>query len=232
MGERMYTRAQKEASWKQKGLLRPPKSHRQGMLAIAAQEYIEGLGCYPEVRRLLAAGERPRDVALFIQRHNELPILTFNSIKKYAQAYRRFFIPPLETFRSRTEETSVGRSLIVRHRLGLVVEGLREIRELEELARSQSERIRDQLEKETQMGFPLPGLRREIEMQGKLLSAIIQKKIALGIYSRESQDANMRQQSFVDRRSPEERQRAIEVGNEILAIIEASKSNSMADPKR
>src|ERR1044071_7163487 len=88
MLDRIYTRSENEAIWKQKGLLREPKSYRQEALAIASKEYIESLRCHSAVRRLLAAGKKPRDVAIFIQRHNEYPILTFNSIKKYAQVYQ------------------------------------------------------------------------------------------------------------------------------------------------
>ena len=59
MLNRIYTRSAKEAIWKQKGLLRVPKSYRQEALAIASKEYIESLRCYSEVRRLLAAGKKP-----------------------------------------------------------------------------------------------------------------------------------------------------------------------------
>ena len=104
MLNRIYTRSEKEAIWKQKGLLRVPKSHRQEALVIASKEYIESLRCYWEVRRLLAAGKKPRDVAILIQRHSEYPMLTFNSIKKYAHVYRLFFIPPLEAVRSLNRE--------------------------------------------------------------------------------------------------------------------------------
>jgi len=124
MEERICTKAQKEASWKQKGLLRLPKSHRQGMLALASKEFVEGLRCYSEVRRMLAMGKRPRDVAIHIQRNHECPILTFNTLKKYAQTYRVFFIPPygresstkplglqdLESFESMTFATPTHRS--------------------------------------------------------------------------------------------------------------------------
>src|SRR5690348_18497080 len=72
MLNRIYTRSE-EAIWKQKEPLRVPKSYRQEALALASKEYIESLRCYSEVRRLLAAGEKPRDVALFIQQLNERP---------------------------------------------------------------------------------------------------------------------------------------------------------------
>ena len=57
MLNRIYTRSAKEATWKQKGLLRVLKSDSQEALAIASKEYIESLRCYSEVRRLLAAGK-------------------------------------------------------------------------------------------------------------------------------------------------------------------------------
>ncbi|MGE5307038.1 MAG: hypothetical protein ACM3TN_27345 [Alphaproteobacteria bacterium] len=112
MHERIYTKAQKDASWKENGLLRLPKSHDQGMLALASKEFIEGLGCYSEVRRMLAAGKRPRDVGIFIQQHDELPRLTFNTLKKYAQVYRAFFMSPVETLRVKTKELRKRREAI------------------------------------------------------------------------------------------------------------------------
>ena len=159
MRNRIYTRAEKEAFWKQKGLLRPAKSHRQGVLAIAAKDYIENLSCYSGVRRLLAAGKRPRDVAIFIQRHNEYPILNFNSIKKYAQVYRLFFIPPLETVRSLAAEPCGAPSTIVKHRLALVAQVLEEIEQMQKMIDLQTERVKEQFAKEKSLGVPLPRLR-------------------------------------------------------------------------
>ena len=90
MLNRIYTRSE-EAIWKQKGLLRVPKSYRQEALAIASKEYIESLRCYSEVRRLLAAGKKPRDVAIFIQQHNEYQIIKFWCDQKICSGVCAFF---------------------------------------------------------------------------------------------------------------------------------------------
>jgi hypothetical protein len=185
LNSRIYTRSQKEAFWKQNGLLRLPKSHGQEALAIASKEYIENLRCYAEVRRLLVKGERPRDVAIFIQRHNEYPIVTFNSIKKYAQVYARFFIPPLETVRSLAAEPRRAKSTIVTCRLAEVPQSLEEIEEMEKLIQTQTERVKDQIEKEKSLGVPLPGLHREILTLAKFLAKLFDLKVTLGLYTRE-----------------------------------------------
>ena len=187
LGDRIYTRSAKEAIWKKKGLLRVPKSHRQEALAIASKEYIESLRCYSEVRRLLAKGERPRDVAIFILQHNEYPILTFNSIKKYAQVYALFFIPPLETVRSLAAEPRRARSTIVNHRLAVVAQFLEEIEQMKKLIHIQTERVKEKVEKEKSLGVPLPGLSSEILMLHKSLAKLFDLKVTLGLYTREPQ---------------------------------------------
>ena len=78
--------AVKEKILREKGLLVTPKSESQGSLAVAAREFVEGLRCYPEVRRFLAAGRRTGIVARFIlEDRGERPGVTFNSVKKYLQ---------------------------------------------------------------------------------------------------------------------------------------------------
>jgi len=183
---RIYTRSQKEAFWKQKGLLRVPKPHGQEALAIASKEYIENLRCYPEVRRLLVKGERPRDVAIFIQQNNEYPILTFNSIKKYAQVYALFFIPPLETVRSLAAEPGRAPSMIVTHRLAVVTQSFEEIEQMKKLIHIQTERVKEKVEKEKSLGVPLPGLRSEILMLHKSLAKLFDLKVTLGLYTRKN----------------------------------------------
>jgi len=224
MEERIFTRAEKEAVWKQKGLLIMPKSHRQGMLAVAAKEFIEGLGCYLEVRQMLAAGKRPRDVALVIQQNKELPILTFNTLKKYAQAYRTFFIPLIETVRVKAEQLGAGDARIIRARFGALERGIEEITKLEELMRVQSKRIHEQVAKEDVLGFPIPGIRLEIETLVKLINTLIEKKIELGIYTRAPQNPEAEDnRSLINALSAEERQRVAVVGKRIIEIMEAAR---------
>ena len=97
--------------WREKGLLVAPKSESQGSLAVAAREFVEGLRSYQEVRRFLAAGRRPGIVARFVlEERGERPGVTFNSVKKYLQVYRRFFIPPIEIARVQAEQDLAGQT--------------------------------------------------------------------------------------------------------------------------
>src|SRR5262249_21389592 len=217
--------------WKQKGFLRMPKSHRQGMLAVASKEFIEGLTCYPEVRQMLAAGKRPRDVAVHIQQNGELPILTFNTLKKYAQAYRAFFISPMETLRLKAERLGAGDARIIRARFEALERGIEEITKLEELMRVQSKRIHEQVAKEVVLGFPIPGIRLEIETFLKLINTLIEKKIELGIYTRAPQNPEAEDnRSLINALSAEERQRVAVVGRRIIEILQAARRGEVSSP--
>src|SRR6476660_10045539 len=219
LGDRIYTRAEKEAFWKQKGLLRPARSHRQGVLAIAAKDYIERLSCYSEVRRRLAVGKKPREVAIFIQQHNELPALNFGTIRKYAQVYRLFFITPLETLR--TQAQGGGPLALTKYQLDRILNVINEIVELGKLKDLQAERIRDQLEKEKRQGVLLPGVRGEMETQLKIVSSLIDKKFELGLYPRTPQDSRRQYLAdLIEKLSADERKKVVEVTKKILAIIE------------
>ena len=222
MLNRIYTRSEKEAIWKQKGLLRVPKSHRQEALVIASKEYIESLRCYWEVRRLLAKGERPRDVATFIQQNNEYPILTFNSIMKYAQVYACFFIPPLETVRSLAAEPRGAPSMIVKRRLVLVAQVLEEIEQMQKMIDLQTERVKEQFAKEKSLGVPLPRLRSEMSMVTKLLVKLYDTKVAVGLYTREPEKRPSPNQSLldIDKLTPDQRKRIVEAVKRFLAFIE------------
>ena len=184
--KRIYTREQKESFLRENGFLRMPKSHRQEELAIASKEYIESRGGFSQIRQLLAKGERPHDVAALIQQSNQFPKLTFNSIKKYAQVYRSFFIPPLETVRILATEERPSQSTIVKKRLAGLEEALKMIELLEEQARLQFGRIKDLLKIEKELGTPLRDLHLEINTERKLLTVLLNKKFELGLYSRAS----------------------------------------------
>jgi hypothetical protein len=229
MKERICTKAQKDASWKEKGLLKLPKSHDQGSLAIAAKEFIEGLRCYPNVRRMLAMGKRPRDVAIHIQQQNEFPILTFSSLKKYAQVYRCFFISGMEVVRVQAKELETGHTPVIRHQLELLQDGIKEIRELEHLMDVQMKRICEQIEKEKQLGLPLSGIRLEIEAVLKLINTLIEKKIELGIYTRAPMDPYNHVRpglARLDLLTTEQRQRVSRAGTAILQMLEAARSSA------
>ena len=222
LGDRIYTRSEKETIWKRKGLLRVPKSRRQEALAIASKEYIESLRCYSEVRRLLAKGERPWDVAIFIQQHNEYPILTFNSIMKYAQVYARFFIPPLETVRSLAAEPRGAPSTVVKRRLVLAAQLLEEIEQMQKMIDLQTERVKEQAAKEKSLGVPLPGLRSEISMVTKSLVKLYNTKVAVGLYTREPEKRPSPNQILldVDKLTPEQQERIVEAVKRFVAFIE------------
>jgi hypothetical protein len=229
MDERICTKAQKDASWKEKGLLKLPKSHDQGMLAVAAKEFIEGLRCYPDVRHMLAVGKRPRDVAIHIQQHNEFPVLTFNSLKKYAQVYRCFFIPPVESIQVQAQQFQTRRSPVLRHQIELLQDGIKEVRQLEHLMNVQMERIREQIETEKQLGVPLHAIRREFEAVLKLISTLIEKKIELGFYERAPINPDHHLKPAVERLnllSPEQRHRVARAGTAILQMLQEAKTSS------
>ena len=74
----------------------------------------------------------------------------------------------------------------------VLAKGFGKIGQMEEMIRLQSEWIRMQLKNEEQLGLPLPGMRLEIETQLKLISALLEKKIELGFYSRHRKSAPLR----------------------------------------
>ncbi len=141
----IYTKAQREAGWKQSGFIKSPKSDRQGKPAHAAKEFIENLQCYGEVRRMLALGKRPRDVAILIQKEQkEPPFLSFNTLKKYSQAYRYFFISPLGTLKANVYHRTEGIPSIVDRKLNGLLGKIQEIEDLEKIVNAQSKRINEQ----------------------------------------------------------------------------------------
>ncbi len=108
MRNRIYTPDQQE-NW------RKPKSESQYKLTIASKEFIESLSYFRQVRQLLAKGERPRDVAVLIQQNNEFPKFTFESIKKYAQVYRSFFVSKGGILRTHAAEQHPKPSTIIKN---------------------------------------------------------------------------------------------------------------------
>jgi len=226
MENRIYTKAQKESAWKQKGLLRVPKSVRQGKLALAAQEFIEGLKCYQEVRRMLAVGKRPRDVAILIQQqHKDPPILTFNTLKKYAQVYKLFFIPPLEVLRARVDNPSDGENGIVRSKLQGLFGRVQEVETLEKALMVQSDRINDQVKKEKELGLPLPGIDRAMVVLKDMIKVLVEMKMQLGYpgYRVVPVQVNVGGRinvSRIDALSPEDRHELIEIGRTISELMQ------------
>jgi hypothetical protein len=224
--------AERENAWKQKGLLVAPKSERQGKLALDAKRFIEGLRCYHEVRQQLAIGKRSAEVGRFIlEERGERPGVTFNSVKKYAQLFRRFCIPPLETLRARIDNKTGDDVAVIRRRFEVLLGKIPEIERLEEVIKLQLERIQEQRKKETELGLPLPGIRLEMELLLQFVEAVIDKKIELGFpgYRRIPQRIDFRGQLLpapaarLELLTPEDRERLIEFGTTIKQLFEMSK---------
>jgi hypothetical protein len=180
-----------------------------------------------DVRRMLAVGKRPRDVAIHIQRQKEFPVLTFASLKKYAQVYRCFFISPMEIIRVQAKEFEAGHAPVVHHQIETLKDGIKEIRELEQTMNLQMERIRQQIEKEKQLGLPLSGIRLEIEAVAKLINVLIEKKIELGIYSRAPMNFDNHPKpplARLDLLTTEQRHSVAKAGSAILKMLEAART--------
>lgn len=224
--------AERENAWKQKGLLVAPKSERQGRLALDSKRFIEGLKCYHEVRQQLAIGKRSVEVARFIlEDRGERPGVTFNSVKKYVQVYRRFFIPPLETLRARIDNKTGDDVAVIRRRLEALLGQIPEIETLESLMKLQLERIQEHRKKEIELTLPLPGIRSEVETLLQLVETLIDKKIELGYpgYRRVPQKIDFRGQLLpapaarLELLTPEDREKLIEFGTTIQQLFEMAK---------
>jgi len=227
--------------WKHRGLLVPPKSRRQGMLAIDAKNFIEGLGCYGEVRRMVALGKRPGEVARFIlEERGERPGVTFNSVKKYLQVYRRFFVSPLETLKAKVDNRTEGVPRVVDRKLNGLLGKIQEIEALEQKVHAQAKRIDSQMEREKDLGgLPFPGLRLEMMTFKEMLHELVEMKMNLGYpgYQRVAQNVDIRHQMSLTRiqqLSSEERQQLVEFGRTIYGLIEIArtKGNSEGPPEQ
>jgi len=220
------SRAKKLADWKQRGLLVSPKSRRQGILAIDAKNFLEGLGCYGDVRRMIAAGRKPSDVARFIlEERGERPGVTFNTVKKYVQVFRRFFIPPLEVLRARVDSPYEGEARIIRSKLNGLLGKIEEIETLEIMIKAQVKRINDQIEKEKTLGFPLPEINKSMRELTAMVAKCVELKMQLGYpgYRAVPVQVNVGGQinvSRIDALSPEDRKELVEFGREISELME------------
>ena len=231
----------KMVEWKHRGLIVPPKSRRQGMLAIDAKNFIEGLGCYGEVRGMVALGKRPGEVARFIlEERGERPGVTFNSVKKYLQVYRRFFVSPLETLKANVDNRTEGVPSIVDRKLNGLLGKIQEIEALEQKVKTQAVRIEAQVKKEEELsGLALPGIRLELLAYKELLHELVEMKMDLGYpgYQRTPQKFDLREQvrlTKVHQLSSEDRSQLVEFGRTIYGLIEMTreKKNSQNPPEQ
>ncbi len=228
MENRIYTKAQKEAAWKQKGLLKLPKSDRQGKLALAAKEFIEGLNCYGEVRRMLALGKRPRDVAILIQeQQKDPPFLTFNTLKKYAQAYRYFFISPLETLKANVDNRTEGVASIVDRKLNGLLGKVQEIELLEQKIKSQSDRIDRMIELEKTLNVPIAQVDRAMHEFNDMVNSQIDGKVRLGVYQSVPQKLELQGQILLSKINGlplEDKETLKELGKTLYGIIDMARN--------
>ncbi|MCH8055555.1 MAG: hypothetical protein IH857_05310 [Deltaproteobacteria bacterium] len=219
-------RVKKLEDWKQRGLLVSPKSRKQGLLALDSKNFIEGLGCYGEIRRMVALGKRPSEVARFIlEERAERPGVTFNTVKKYVQVYRRFFISPLEVLRARVDSPYEGEARIIRSKLNGLLGKIEEIETLEIMIKAQVKRINDQIEKEKTLGFPLPEVNRSMRELTLMVAKCVEMKMQLGYpgYRAVPVQVNVGGQinvSRIDALSPEDRHELIEFGRMISELME------------
>ena len=228
--------------WKEFGLLLPPVSEKQAMMAVDSRNMIDGLKCHSEAKKMLAGSRRPIDVARFIKEESkEGGSLNLISLAKYCQVYRRFFIGPMDVIGTRlgcgtanwqrvgggglTNQTD--RAVLAK--LGLVEASREEIDMLSGKVKAQSDRIDKQIKKENELGLPLPGIDRAMEVFINMVKELVEIKIDLGYegYQRVPRTVNVSGQISLDRidtLSPEEKRQLVEFGKTIGQMIEMSKS--------
>lgn len=178
---------------------------------------------------MLALGKRPRDVAILIQKeHKEPPFLSFNTLKKYSQAYRYFFISPLETLKANVDNRTEGLPSIVDWKLNGLLGKIQEIEDLEKVVKVQLKRIDEQVKRENDLGLTFPGIRHEMLAFKNMISDLLQMKIELGYpgYERVPHRVDLRGQVLtarIDSLSPEDRQQLVEFGRTLFQMIDMTR---------
>jgi len=175
---------------------------------------------------MIAAGRKPSDVARFVlEERGERPGVTFNTVKKYVQVYRRFFISPLEILKANVDNRTEGVPSIVDRKLNGLLGKIEEIETLEKALKAQSERIDDQVKKEKELGLPLPGIDRALVVFKDMVKTLVELKMELGYpgYQRVSQKVDLTGHVNVARiqqLSPEDRHEILEIGKTISQLME------------
>ncbi len=226
----------KMAEWKQRGMIVEPRSRRQGMLDIDAKNFIDGLGCYGEVRQMVALGKRPGEVARFIlEERGERPGVTFNSVKKYLQVYRRFFVSPLEALKANVDNRTEGVSSIVDRKFNGLLGKIQEIEALEQKVKTQAVRIEAQVKKEEELsGLALPGIRLELLAYKELLHELVEMKMDLCYpgYRRVPARVDIREQvslTKIHQLSSEDKCQLVEFGRTIFGLIEMARTKGSSE---
>ena len=190
---------------------------------------------------MLALGKRPRDVAILIQKEQkEPPFLSFNTLKKYGQVYRNFFISPLETLKANVDNRTEGVPSIVDRKLNGLLGKIQEIEALEQKVKTQAVRIEAQVKKEEELsGLALPGIRLELLAYKELLHELVEMKMDLGYpgYQRVPQKVDLREQvrlTKIHQLSSEDKCQLVEFGRTIFGLIEMArtKGNSESPPEQ
>jgi len=83
--------------WKRHGMRVLPRSEREGKSALDAKNYLSVTSAFTEYREMLAAGRSCADVTQYLfKKEPEKPTLTYGTVYKYVQLYRRFFVSPMD----------------------------------------------------------------------------------------------------------------------------------------
>jgi len=151
--------------------------------------------------------------------------LTFNTIKKYGQAYRYFFISPLETLKANVDNRTEGVPSIVDRKLNGLLGTIEEIETLEIMIKAQVKRINDQIEKEKTLGFPLPEINKSMRELTLMADKCVGMKMQLGYpgYRAVPVQVNVGGQinvSRIDALSPEDRHELREIGRTISELMQ------------
>jgi hypothetical protein len=215
-------------NWRRLGFVTEPKSSKQGKLALNARTLLEPLLCFLEVKILMLHNRPTSEISQFIFSKNEGPVagLTRGTVDKYVQIYRKFFLTPVEYAITNAEKKPAESSdmrTIAWQKLGLLPEKLAQIEAMEEVAKIQMERCREQYALEKKLGLPLPTLGEELKKCTELNSRILELKMDLGLLKRAPAKIIMDGRILTNDLPPEAKEELVEFGKMLFEMIEASR---------
>jgi hypothetical protein len=222
--------------WKQLGLVEVPPSNKVGKLALCARSWVEGLGCFAEVKRFLALGRPAKDVRRFIAEEKKEPLhFTVLTANKYLNLYRDFFISPLDMLRAKNggDPGVIDERTSFAEKLRGIKRTVPEIERLEELATMQLERVRESRKFEKDNlgnGIHTPVLDREIQVLNKLLTDVAGLKMDLGLeeYMRVPQRLDLRAKlQVVEEVTEREKQALLDFGATFMELVDLVKKDGV-----
>jgi len=169
------------AEWRQLGFIEQPKSQKQGDLALDARRFIESRRCFTSLKMFISMGHPPSHLLGYLRLQEETDGLSADTLKKYCQIYRRFFVTPLEVLRASAGEEETA---IIRRKVSQIGDRQAEISRLESAAIAQWGRIQKLMTFEDGLGYALPDLDKQFDVHRKLEAELLEKKMDLGIYAR------------------------------------------------